>query len=133
MQIINAVYYTRTLWTHMGWNTNANINPYHVGSCIKKLLLLVYFHEEYVENQQRVLMLADSGIHCFHWSSQTPNYFWIFPSLCSEWNTIFQQPNVIILRWRYKEAHIQLGTLETTSPNHWWGRLVPCDQHVSSF
>ena len=32
----------------------------------RNLLLLVNFHEEYVENQQRALMIADSGRHFFH-------------------------------------------------------------------
>jgi hypothetical protein len=31
----------------------------------RNLLLLVYFHEEYVENQQRALMTAYSGRHFF--------------------------------------------------------------------
>jgi hypothetical protein len=32
----------------------------------RKFLLLEYFLEEYVENQQRALMLADSGRYSFH-------------------------------------------------------------------
>jgi len=33
---------------------------------VQRNLLLVYFHEEYIENQQRALMTAYSGRHFFH-------------------------------------------------------------------
>ena len=99
MQLINAAYYARTLWIHTGVMYSAKKWTLSILDLVQRnLLLLVYFHEEYDENQQRALMIAECGRHFFHWSSQTPNYFWILPSQNSEQNARFQQPRVIILK-----------------------------------
>ena len=63
MQLINAAYYTRTLWIHTGVIYNAKKTTLPMLDFVQRNLLLVYFHKEYVENQQRALTTADSGRH----------------------------------------------------------------------
>lgn len=87
----DSVWCKDTLYTHWGDIQCKKSMLSMLDLVQRNLLLLLYFHEKYGENQQRVLMIADSGRHFFHWSSQTPNYLWILPSQISEWNATFQQ------------------------------------------